>query len=132
MTDSTTVSSTTVRTWMDGYRRAWDSNTPDDIRALFTEDCEYRTAPFEDPRVGQDAIVAGWIEDQDHPGDYEFSWKPLGLDGDTAFVEGDTVYQGGRRYANLWVIRFADDGRARSFTEWYMRYPDAENPHPNA
>jgi len=52
MTDSTTVS-----TWIDGYRRAWDSNAPDDIRALFTENAEYRTAPFVDPRVGQDAIV---------------------------------------------------------------------------
>jgi len=23
-------------------------------------------------------------------------------------------------YANLWVITFADDARARSFVEWYM------------
>ena len=126
MTDSTTVS-----TWIDGYRRAWDSNAPADIRALFTENAEYRTAPFVDPRVGQDAIVAGWIEDQDQPEDYEFSWKPAGLDGDTAFVEGDTRYSDGRRYANLWVIRFAADGRADSYTEWYMRYPDETTPHPN-
>lgn len=126
MTDSTTVSS-----WMDGYQRAWDSNSPDDVQALFADDGEYRTAPFEEARVGHDAIVAGWIEDQDEPGDHEFSWKPLGLDGDTAFVETDTAYTSGRRYASLWVIRFAEDGRAGSFTEWYMRHPDAESPHPN-
>ena len=126
MTDSTTVS-----TWIDGYRRAWDSNAPDDIRALFTEDAEYLTAPFGDARVGHDAIVAGWIKDQDQPGDYTFTWNPVGLDGDTAFVEGDTLYSDGRRYANLWVIRFAADGRATSFTEWYMRHPDEANPHPN-
>jgi hypothetical protein len=126
MTDSTTVS-----TWIDGYRRAWDSNAPDDIRALFTEDARYLTAPFVDARVGHDAIVAGWVEDQDQPGDYTFTWKPSGLDGDTAFVEGDTLYSDGRRYANLWVIRFAADGRATSFTEWYMRYPDEASPHPN-
>ncbi|HEX7834687.1 MAG TPA: nuclear transport factor 2 family protein [Pseudolysinimonas sp.] len=126
MTDSTTVS-----TWIDGYRRAWDSNEPDDIRALFTQDGEYRTAPFVDPRVGQDAIVAGWIKDQDQPGDYDFTWKLAGLAGDTAFVEGDTRYADGRRYANLWVIAFAPDGRASSFTEWYMRHPDEAAPHPN-
>src|SRR5436190_23869107 len=98
MTDSTTVSK-----WIDGYQRAWDSNEADDIRALFTEDAEYRTAPFEDPRSGQEAIVAGWIKDQDQPGDYTFTWKLVGLAGDTAFVEGDTLYAEGRRYANLWV-----------------------------
>lgn len=124
MTDSTTVS-----TWIEGYRRAWESNAPGDTRALFTEDAEYRTAPFVDARVGHEAIVAGWIEDQDQPGDFEFTWSQAGLDGDTAFVQGDTQYldrgeAGQRRYANLWVIRFAPDGRAASFTEWYMRYPE--------
>jgi ketosteroid isomerase-like protein len=127
MTDSTTVSS-----WIDGYLRAWDSNAPDDIRVLFTEDAEYRTAPFDDVRAGQDAIVAGWIEDQDQPGDHTFTWSTVGIDGDTAFVQGETVYAEGRSYANLWVIRFADDGRARSYTEWYMRIPDESTPHPNA
>jgi ketosteroid isomerase-like protein len=127
MTDSTTVT-----TWMNGYLRAWDSNSPDDIRALFTEDAEYFDAPFNDPRVGHDAIVAGWLEDQDQPGEYEFTWSQAGIDGDTAFVTGDTQYKESRRYANLWVIRFAADGRATSFTEWYMRHPDETDPHPNA
>ena len=127
MTDSKTVTA-----WINGYLRAWDSNAPDDIRALFTDDAEYRTAPFDEPRVGADAIVAGWIEDQDQPGDHTFTWSQLGVDGDVAFVQGDTVYSEGRRYANLWVIRFADDGRATSYTEWYMRHPSEDAPHPNA
>jgi ketosteroid isomerase-like protein len=127
MTDSQTITD-----WMNGYLRAWDSNAPDDIRALFTDDAEYLTAPFVDPRVGVDAIVSGWIEDQDQPGDYTFSWSELALDGDLAFVTGDTLYSDGRRYANLWIIRFAPDGRATSYTEWYMRHPSAEVPSPNA
>jgi ketosteroid isomerase-like protein len=121
MTDSTTITD-----WMNGYLRAWDSNDPADIAALFTDDARYLDAPFETARVGIDAIVAGWIESQDQPGDYTFTWSERGLDGDLAFVEGDTAYTNGRRYANLWVIRFAPDGRASEFTEWYMRYPDAQ------
>ena len=118
MTDATTVTA-----WMNDYLRAWDSSAPDDIRALFTDDAEYRTAPFDAPRAGIDAIIAGWVDDQDQPGDHEFTWNLLGIDGDLAFVEGDTIYSEDRRYANLWVIRFADDGRATSFTEWYMTRP---------
>jgi ketosteroid isomerase-like protein len=119
MTDSSTVSA-----WMDGYLRAWDSNAPDDIRALFTDDAQYLTAPTVPARVGIEAVVDGWIEDQDQPGDYTFSWHELGIDGDTAFVQGETNYTDGRRYANLWVIRFAPDGRASQYTEWYMRFPE--------
>ena len=126
------TNSETITDWMNGYLRAWDSNAPDDIRALFTDDAEYLTAPFVDPRVGVDAIVAGWIEDQDQPGDYTFSWSELALAGDLAFVTGDTLYSDGRRYANLWIIRFAPDGRATSYTEWYMRHPSPEQPSPNA
>ncbi|CAN5142491.1 hypothetical protein BH11ACT3_BH11ACT3_18230 [soil metagenome] len=113
---------TTVEAWMSAYRRAWDSNAPDDIRALFTDDAEYRTAPHDEPRVGVGAIVAGWLEDRDEPGDYTFTWSVAGIDGDLAFVEGETGYvEPERVYSNLWVITFAADGRASSYTEWYMK-----------
>jgi ketosteroid isomerase-like protein len=115
----------TVASWMAGYIRAWESNDPADIRALFTDDALYYSAPFEPPRVGREAIVAGWLEDRDEPEDHTFSWSTAGVDGDLAFVQGETAYrqnaEAGRTYSNLWVIRFAADGRATSFTEWYMR-----------
>jgi ketosteroid isomerase-like protein len=118
---------------MTGYIRAWDSNDPDDIRALFTPDAAYLTAPFAEPRTGIEAIVGGWLDDRDEPGDYEFRWSLAGLDGDLAFVEGVTTYHAKgdnaeRSYSNLWVIRFAGDGRASSFTEWYMRQGAAGGP----
>ena len=34
------TNSETITDWMNGYLRAWDSNAPDDIRALFTDDAE--------------------------------------------------------------------------------------------
>ncbi len=115
---------------MQAYERAWASNEPDDITALFSDDAQYLTAPFLEPRVGNAAIVHGWLEDRDEPGDYDFRWSVAGIDGELAFVEGETVYRptadsAERRYSNLWVIRFAADGRASSFTEWYMRQSEA-------
>ncbi|TXK19803.1 nuclear transport factor 2 family protein [Homoserinibacter sp. GY 40078] len=115
-----------VARWMAGYRTAWESNEPDEIRALFTPDAEYRYEPFGEPVVGVEAIVASWLESADKPGETEFSWELAGIDGDTAFIDGRTDYPEDRRYANLWVIVFAPDGRARSFTEWYMRIPATE------
>ncbi|WP_348789639.1 nuclear transport factor 2 family protein [Leifsonia sp. NPDC080035] len=109
-----------ITTWIDRYRRAWESNDPDDIRALFTEDASYRTEPFAEPWDGHLEIVEGWLDAQDEPGAAEFEWRLAGRDGETYFVEGVTDYADGPTYSNLWVVVLAPDGRAQEFTEWWM------------
>lgn len=110
--------------WMDAYRRAWESNEPDDIRALFTTDARYRNRVDDpSPRTGLDSIVAGWLDEADPPGSTTFSWHLVAEDGDTAVVQCVTEYPEGHKkgtYDNLWVIRFAEDGRARDFTDWWI------------
>jgi hypothetical protein len=114
-----------LSTWIDGYVKAWSSNRPDDIAALFTEDAEYLTEPYAEPWRGRDEIVRQWIENKDEPGDAEFTWEPLVETPDVAVAEGRTVYrEPTRTYLNLWVIRLDADGRCRRFTEWYMKRPE--------
>ena len=88
------VDSSVVSAWVDGYRKAWESNEPDDIRALFTEDAVYRTEPYDDGWRGHDEIVAGWLDGRDEPGDTEFSWSPLISEGDVATITYTLVYTG--------------------------------------
>ena len=108
--------------WVGRYVRAWDSNEPADIAALFTEAAEYLTAPFRQPWQGRDAIVAGWLEHRDEAADHSFRHEVLGIDGNRGFVRGWTDYPGQEppSYSNLWVIRLEGDGRASEFTEWWM------------
>ena len=108
--------------WIEGYKKAWASNEADDIRALFTDDARYLTSPTSEWREGIEAIIAGWIADQDQPGDYTFEFSVIADDGELALVQGVTDYSGADRpvYDNLWIIRFGPDGRATEFTEWYM------------
>jgi len=112
-----------AETWVALYRRAWETNEPDDIRAVFTEDATYKSKPYdEEPERGIDEIVDAWIDNRDEVGDWTFESTVLGTDGDLAFIQGVTDYRAAGRllYHNLWVVRLADDGRAREFTEWYM------------
>jgi ketosteroid isomerase-like protein len=111
-----------VTGWVEKYLRAWMSNEPDDIGALFTEDAVYSTRPHDpDPWRGRDQIVQRWLAARDEPGDWSFEGTSLGSDGGRGFVQGVTVYGGGARtYDNLWVVDLADDGRASAFTEWFM------------
>ncbi len=108
--------------WVGRYVRAWDSNEPAHIAALFTDDAKYYTAPFRQPWSGQEAIVSGWLKHRDKGGDHRFRHEVLGTDGEVGFVRGWTAYDGQSppSYSNLWVIRLENDGRASEFTEWWM------------
>ena len=39
-----------VDRWMKGYLKAWESNDPQDIGTLFTDDATYYTAPHKPQR----------------------------------------------------------------------------------
>ena len=99
--------------WMGRYIHAWETNGPGDIRSLFTEDAEYR-----------DAILAGWLDQKDDPGTWSFDYELTAVDGDVAVIRGRTDYatatEKSSHYDNLMVIRLGPDGRARSFTDWWV------------
>jgi ketosteroid isomerase-like protein len=110
--------------WFRRYRVAWESNDESDIRGLFTDDAVYRGFPDDpDPFVGIEAIVAGWLENADQPGDTDFEWKLLAADGDVAVAQCVTTYVNATpptTYDNLFVIRMAPGGRATEFTDWWI------------
>ena len=113
-----------LRAWVDAYVRAWSSNDPAAIGALFTQDAAYYTEPHSAPWRGRDEIVRRWLERKDEPGDTEFRWHPIALSQDIAVVQGETVYRTPpRTYSNLWVIRLDPEGRCTEFTEWWMQHP---------
>jgi hypothetical protein len=110
-----------VRDWVDRYVHAWETNDREDIAGLFTEDARYYTAPHREPWEGHDGIVGGWLGRKDDQGDWTFSYDVLAVTDELAFVRGVTGYRSeGVDYSNLWVLRLAEDGRCREFTEWWM------------
>jgi uncharacterized protein (TIGR02246 family) len=118
-----------LRSWIEGYVRAWNSNDPAEIGALFTEDAAYYTEPYSAPWRGRDEIVRQWLDRRDEPGEAEFRWQPLTVAPDVAVVQGETLYRTPpHTYSNLWVIRLDAEGRCSEFTEWWMRHPDGGEP----
>lgn len=121
-----------VERWIADYRRAWASDAPDDIAALFTEDVTYSPYPW--PREdnawrGRDLVIRKWTERGDSGAGWRFDHEILAVDDDTAVIEGWTYYDPTDEtpyedaYANIWVVRFAPDGRARSFAEYWVQRP---------
>jgi ketosteroid isomerase-like protein len=121
-----------VEAWLAAYRHAWSTDDPADIGALFTEDATYSPYPWprdRRPWTGRDEITAKWISHGDSKIGWRFEHQILAVEGDTAVIEGWTEYDRGEAapweeaFANIWVVRFAPDGRARSFAEWWVQKP---------
>lgn len=107
--------------WVEEYVKAWNTNDPDDIKPLFTEDARYLTEPYAAPWQGREEIVSGWLGEKDEPGDTEFDYSVLVATDEIGIVKGDTLYKStGRRYSNLWEVRLDESGMCTEFVEWWM------------
>jgi hypothetical protein len=110
-----------VRRWVAGYERAWRTAGTGLLGGLFTEQATYRMSPYEEPVTGLPAIATLWESERDGPDEvFAMTAEPVAVDGDTAVVRvevryGDPVRQ---EYRDLWVLRFAPDGRCAAFEEW--------------
>jgi hypothetical protein len=136
MTDNATATKIThdhVQRWLDDYAHAWETYDPKDIEPLFSEDAAYRWHPADDPEVGRDTIVHAWVNpggnasSRDEPGTYAADLRPFAIEGNRAVAVGTCTYwtdatrsKVDRIYYNNWLLEFDDDGRCRSFTEYYM------------
>jgi ketosteroid isomerase-like protein len=114
--------------WLDRYLEAWRTNDREAIGALFSHDAQYRFNPHEEPVQGRAEIVESWLEEVDEPGSWRARYEPFAVDGDACVAVGESTYlddQGGvdRVYDNCFVMRFDDEGRCCSFTEWYRKRP---------
>lgn len=125
-----------VERWIEGYRRAWASDAPDDVAALFTQDATYKPYPWRREAVGwrgRDEIVAKWVGRGDSKIGWRFDHEIVAVEGDTAVIEGWTYYDRGEgepweeAYANIWLVRFDDDGKARQFQEWWVQKPTEDD-----
>jgi SnoaL-like domain len=114
--------------WLARYRRAWTTDDPADIAALFTEDASYSPWPFSQSWHPRDQIVDKWIGRGDSKRGWQFDHDILAFEGDTGVVRGITHYdphdddpEG--TYSNIWLVRLDPDGRAREFAEWWIEKP---------
>ena len=104
--------------WVGDYERAWRDDDAGAVERLFTADAAYRRSPYEPSEVGHDAIKAFWLEDSGRR--FSMDATVLAVDHDVAVVRVDVLYNDPvqQEYRDLWILRFAPDGRVADFEEW--------------
>jgi uncharacterized protein (TIGR02246 family) len=107
-----------VMAWVGDYERAWRAEDPQAVASLFTEDAAYARSPYDDPLRGHDAIRDFWLADAGQT--FTMSAEPVAVDGLAAVVRVEVHYgePDPQEYRDLWILRFADDGRVEDFAEW--------------
>ncbi len=116
MTDRATVSR-----WLAGYEAAWRTSGTGDLARLFSGDASYLQSPYEQPVIGLHSIERMWEKEREGPDEvFTLTTDILAVDGPTAVVRAEVCYGNppSQEYRDLWVIRFADDGRCVWFEEW--------------
>ena len=110
-----------VGRWLTAYEAAWRAPGTEALAGLFTSDAAYSQSPYEQPVTGLDAIKRMWEEEREGPDEvFTLATDIVAVDGPTAVVRAEVVYGDPphQEYRDLWVIRFAGDGRATWFEEW--------------
>jgi ketosteroid isomerase-like protein len=115
------VNHSDVLSWVDAYERAWRSPGTAPLADIFTDDATYLQGPYREPVVGLPAVAEMWEAEREGP-DEDFDMRPdvVAVDGDTAVVRVEVRYgqPTNQEYRDLWVLRFAGDGRCAWFEEW--------------
>ena len=114
-----------VMRWVEAYEHGWRDEDRHAVERLFTPNARYLRSPYAEPLDGHDAIRDFWVDDDENGSVFRMQAWPVAAEGTDAVVRvmveyGDPVDQ---EYLDLWVLRFADDGRVEHFEEWAY-WPD--------
>ncbi|HEY6279471.1 MAG TPA: nuclear transport factor 2 family protein [Streptosporangiaceae bacterium] len=110
-----------VSAWLAAYERAWRAPGTSALAGLFTGHASYRQSPYQEPVTGLAAITAMWEAERAGPDEaFRMTGEVVAVDGDTAVARMEVWYgdPAEQEYRDLWVMRFAGDGRCAWFEEW--------------
>jgi hypothetical protein len=104
--------------WVAGYERAWRAADLDAVARLFTEDARYLRSPYAEPDTGHAGIRAFWRDDEGRV--FTVAAEPVAVEHRDAVVRLRVRYETPvvQEYTDLWLLRFAPDGRVEHFEEW--------------
>jgi ketosteroid isomerase-like protein len=110
-----------VADWIEDYERVWRTPGTAALAEIFAEDARYSQGPYVEPLDGLPAIGRMWEKTRDGAAEpFTMTSEIVAVDGDTAVVRVEVHYAepNPHEYRDLWVMRFAPDGRCREYEEW--------------
>ena len=101
--------------WVHRYEAAWRTPGTAALAALFAPDATYRTAPYEPPYRGIEAIAQLWEAEREGADEtFTLESEIVAVEGRTGVVRVEVRYGDpvDREYRDLWVVRLTTKGAA--------------------
>ncbi len=120
------ITKNTFASWLDSYRRAWESRDPQAAADLFAEEGTYQVTPFVEPMRGKQAILQYWTKVAQTEQNIQFGYEILAVTPDhgiarwwASFV---IVPQGLQtKLDGIFLITLSENGRCCSLREWWHK-----------
>ena len=116
----------TFESWLDTYKRAWETRDPEAAADLFTADADYYERPFEAPARGREGIRDYWSDATRYQEGVEFSSEVLATTATggiahwhcrfTRLTSNSVVELDG-----IFLVRLDADGKCTEFREWWHK-----------
>jgi hypothetical protein len=114
------------KSWLDAYGRAWETQDPRAVAALFTEEATYQETPFVGPLRGRSAIAAYWSHATGSHTNVHFGYEVLTLDENNGIAHWWCSFlrppgTAPLKLDGIFVLQFEGSGRCKSLREWWHR-----------
>ena len=113
------MDTTDVMGWAARYEHAWRAQDVAAVQDLFPAPALSRRGAYDAGLRGHAAIAEFWPD----PAPFTMRAEPVAVAPPTAVLRVEVQYLGDvgdqpREFRDLWVMRFAPDGRVEHFEEW--------------
>ena len=121
------ISTTQLSEWLDRYFLAWQTNDPEDVAGLFSQDAVYFYGPFKEGARGRDTIVANWISNPDGQSHVRCAFEVLAVEDDLGIAHWNVLFDAlspnGKQTEldGILVLKFNPVMECVEHREWYSR-----------
>ena len=114
-----------LKSWLEGYGRAWETRDPQAAGELFTPDATYQEAPFEAPVHGREGIVAYWSQATRNMSNVHFTYEIIACTDDVAVAHWSASFNRVKSNTKgeldgIFLLRF-EGNHCKSLREWWVR-----------
>ena len=114
-----------LNTWLKTLGEAWVTKNPELIGSVCAEDVKYYENPFEEPRVGRDAVIAEWQNVPNTQKDITFDYDIIGIVNGTGIAHWRASFT--RITENrqdtldgIFTVQLNDSGLCTEFHMWWV------------
>ena len=120
----TSINKDDIASWLDDYKKAWETQDSGLIVSIFSADAVYQVDPFVESHHGADAIKTYWQENPLQQKNITFAYTVLGAQDNYGMAHWTAEFDKGEKHVALngiFKLTFNDDKKCTHLQEWWHK-----------